>query len=70
MIYSKVDNPKCRICVYAEKINDSGNAKCTIKGVVPEDYCCKKFKYDIFKKTIRPQKSIDKNRYKKEDFIL
>jgi len=70
MIYSKIDNPKCNICTHADQNKSSGNVLCDIKGTVPADYCCKKFKYDIFKKKIKPRKSLVSSRYKKEDFSV
>lgn len=69
MIYSETENPKCCMCVYAEK-SVSGNAECSFKGTVPEDFCCKKFKYDIFKKTIKPKKVLRKNKFSEEDFMI
>lgn len=69
MIYSETENPKCCMCVYAEKVV-SGNAECSFKGIVPEDFCCKKFKYDIFKKTIKPKKVLRKHNFSEEDFMI
>ncbi len=70
MIYSKQDNPKCTLCIYATIDKPSGNVNCELKGTVPSDFLCKKFKYDIFKKTIRPKKRLSKNNFSKEDFFL
>jgi len=70
MIYSKPDNPKCTLCVFAEIDPSSGNVKCELKGSVPGDFCCKKFKYDIFKKTIRPKKRFSGGNFSKDDFVL
>ena len=70
MIYSKVDNPKCTLCVHAQIHNESDNITCDIKGTVPADFCCKKFKYDIFKKKIKPRKVLKSQNFSKEDFTL
>lgn len=70
MIYSKPDNPKCNLCVYAQKIENSTNMQCEIKGTVPSDFCCRKFKYDIFKKKIKPKKTLKENSYTEEDFLI
>ncbi len=70
MIYSKQDNPKCTLCAFAEVDKDSGNVNCEHKGTVPSDFLCRKFKYDIFKKTIRPKKRLSKGGFSKEDFSL
>ena len=68
MIYSKVENPKCNTCIYAEIKENSGNVLCDIKGTVPADFCCRKYKYDILKKKIRPQKKFVTGKFTKENF--
>ncbi len=70
MIYSKVDNPKCATCVFADLKGNGANALCEIKGSVPADFCCKKYKYDIFKKKIIPKKNLDLEKYSEKDFSL
>ena len=70
MIYSKVENPKCHLCIHADKNNKSGNLLCEIRGTVPADFACKKFKYDIFKKTLKPKRNADKKSYSPDDFII
>jgi len=70
MIYSKIENPKCNLCVHADQNKESGNILCDIKGTVPADYCCKKFKYDIFKKKIKPRHNLSPKSYTKEDFSV
>lgn len=70
MIYSEIDNPKCRLCAYADAHSSNGNMTCSFKGAVPEDFCCRKFKYDIFKREIKPHKVMKKANFSKEDFTL
>ncbi|MBQ8588356.1 MAG: hypothetical protein IJ454_03085 [Clostridia bacterium] len=70
MIYSQIENPKCNLCVHADENKASGNILCDIKGTVPADYCCKKFKYDIFKKKIKPRQALSQKSYTKEDFSV
>lgn len=70
MIYSKVDNPKCTLCVHADIHTESENVSCEIKGTVPADFCCKKFKYDIFKKKLKPRKVLKPQKFSKEDFTV
>ena len=70
MIYSKNDNPKCSSCVYATIQENGGNVHCEIKGTIPADFCCKKYKYDIFKKKIKPRKKLNLNNYSQENFEL
>ena len=70
MIYSKVENPKCATCANCEIQENGGNVLCEIKGTVPADYCCRKYKYDIFKKKIKPRKKLIKNKFSKDDFLL
>lgn len=70
MIYLKQENPKCTTCIHAVLKENDGNARCDIKGTVPADFCCKKYKYDIFKKKIKPRKKLNLSRYSTEDFSL
>ena len=70
MIYSKTENPRCTLCVHADENKTSGNILCDIKGTVPADFVCKKFKYDIFKKTVKPKKKFVKPEFKPEDFSV
>jgi hypothetical protein len=70
MIYSKQDNPKCTLCIYATIDKTSANVSCELKGTVPSDFLCRKFKYDIFKKTIRTKKRLSNGSFSKEDFAL
>jgi hypothetical protein len=70
MIYSKVENPKCFLCTHADKNSKSGNLLCDIRGTVPADFVCKKFKYDIFKKTIKPVKKLGTKVFSPDDFSV
>lgn len=70
MIYSKVDNPKCATCVFASIKGNGANALCEIKGSVPADFWCKKYKYDIFKKKIKPRETLNFNNFSQKDFSL
>ena len=70
LIYSKLENPRCNLCVYADQNKTSGNILCELKGTVPADFVCKKFKYDIFKKTVKPRKKLEKSRFTSEDFSV
>jgi len=70
MIYSKVDNPLCSNCIHAKLTENGGNVLCDIKGTVPADFCCKKYKYDIFKKKIKPRKTLKINKFSKQDFDI
>ncbi len=70
MIYSEIENPKCNLCVHADENKTSGNILCDIKGTVPADFVCKKFKYDIFKKSVKPKKKLASATYNAEDFSV
>lgn len=70
MIYSKIDNPKCNLCIHSDANKASGNVLCDIRGTVPADYYCKKFKYDIFKKKIKPRRSLASKEYRDKDFSV
>lgn len=46
----------CRFCQHARLIDDSDNVLCSHKGVVREDFFCRKFAYDFLKRD--PGKSV------------
>jgi hypothetical protein len=71
MIYSEEINKICGLCQYAERIDgDEDNMNCAIKKAsVPfTGEVCRKFKYDIFKKTVRRKKKL--KTYSAADFEL
>ncbi len=70
MIYSQQENPKCQICAHAVFHETNANMVCKFKGTMPEDFCCRKFKYDIFKREIKPHKKIIENKFTADDFKL
>lgn len=70
MIYSAPENPRCSFCAHSNSNKESGNILCDIKGTVPADYACKKFKYDIFKKKIKPRKAKKMPSFTPDDFSL
>ena len=43
-------SPKCEYCEFSTPTNDGDTVLCPKKGVVSKDWCCKKYKYDIFKR--------------------
>ena len=69
MIYRTVENPACRLCANSD-MPCSGNVNCKIKGTVPADYLCKKFKYDIFKREIKPKAKRPGFKFTQKDFSL
>ncbi len=68
MIYRKSIEPRCRLCAHATLTENSLNVMCDIKGKMPCDFACKKYKYDIFKREIKPKPKMKK--YKAEDFVI
>lgn len=69
MIYKKLENPSCRLCVHGDN-PCSGNVDCKIKGTVPADFVCKKFKYDIFKRQIKPKPKKGAFKFTKDNFAI
>ena len=69
MIYRKNIEPKCRLCKNGE-ILSGNNIKCKLKGIVPGDYACKKFDYDIFKREIKPKPKLKTEKFSKSDFEI
>ncbi|MBQ3125259.1 MAG: hypothetical protein IJC09_07570 [Clostridia bacterium] len=72
MIYSDDINKVCGLCVYAQKLEDSEDEMfCTLfkKNTATSQGDCKKFKYDIFKKTVRRKRRL-KTEFTAEDFEI
>ena len=60
--------PMCLFCEKAHKIEGSCMVMCEKKGAVDEEYCCKKFKYNLLARIPKRRASIDFSKYSKEDF--
>ena len=52
MCFKRKNNSEniCRFCAHARLLCDSDNVLCETKGIVSEDYSCKKFAYDFLKR--------------------
>ena len=71
LIYSEDINKVCALCVYAELNGEADEVYCTRykKNTAATKGDCKKFKYDIFKKTVRRKRRL-KTEFTAEDFKL
>ena len=65
MFFKKKKNPEniCRFCQSARLIDDSDNVLCSDKGIVREDFTCKKFAYDYLKREPKKQTKVDALEY-------
>ncbi len=68
MIYRKTIEPRCSLCKNASFIQNSLNINCKIYGQRPNDFVCKKYDYDIFKRQIKPKPKM--KIFKSKDFDL
>ena len=68
-MYSTDIEPKCALCQKGEVIPGTREVLCDKYGVVPYDYVCKKYKYDIFKKKVRRKNDLN-DIYSEEDFLI
>ncbi|MDP4152315.1 MAG: hypothetical protein Q8865_02580 [Bacillota bacterium] len=68
MIFSK-DHPKiCALCEKATKITGREELICQKRGIVREDYTCRGFRYDVFKRI--PMRRPSLPTYDKDDFSV
>lgn len=44
----------CEYCEYAELLSNGSDVLCSKKGIVAADYHCRKFKYDLLKRSPAP----------------
>ena len=61
-------SPKCEYCEFSTPTNDGDTVLCPKKGVVSKDWCCKKYKYDIFKR--EPKLPPTAPEFSKSDFEI
>lgn len=61
-------SPKCEYCEFSTPTNDGDTVLCPKKGVVSKDWCCKKYKYDIFKR--EPKLHQTAPEFSKSDFEI
>lgn len=73
MIYSEDINKVCGLCVFAKSDTETDGKEllCTLfnKNKEVTESCCKKFKYDIFKKTVHRKRRL-KTDFSADDFKL
>lgn len=72
MIYSEDISKICALCVNAQILQDNENeiyCEKRKKNMLIHNDGCKKFEYDIFKKTVRPKRRL-KTDFSPEDFSL
>ena len=67
-IFNKNQRKSCAFCAYGIKSDYSNEIFCKKKGIVGTDDVCRKYKYDVLKRTPEA-KTISKN-YSSEDFKL
>lgn len=58
----------CKHCLFSHEFDSDNEVLCSKRGVVSVNDSCRKYKYDVLKRTPRIA-SLGKN-YKEEDFIL
>ncbi len=68
-MYSPDIEPKCALCQMGEPLPGNKEVVCDKYGVVPYDYVCKKYKYDIFKKKVRRKNGLD-GQFSDDDFSI
>ena len=62
--------PCCKICIYSRPMAGLEELSCEKKGVVRQDYYCRKFSLDILSKSARRRHSLNKDEISKKDFSL
>jgi len=69
MLFRKKIQRACSYCVRSVKLDDA-SILCTMKGVMPLDGACRKFRYDPFKRIPSKKKALDFSKYDEEDYSL
>jgi hypothetical protein len=71
-IYSEEIDKVCRLCVYSETVKGTKeHVRCTkLGGYVPIGHMCDLFEYDVFKRVVRRKKTVVKDKFTADDFLL
>lgn len=67
-LFNKNQRKSCAYCCYGVKSQFSNEIFCSKKGVVTSENVCRKYKYDVLKRT--PDQNIISKNYSAEDFKL
>ena len=68
MLFSKNTDPRCQVCVHAQKINEK-DAICSRNGIVSLGYKCRHFKYDAIKR-VPAEDSANVGDFSAKDFSI
>lgn len=69
MLFRKKINRSCSYCQRGTAM-ENDQILCSKRGVVSSFYCCRKFRYDPYKRIPLKMKSLDFNKYQDIDFSL
>ena len=69
-MFKDVESPKCYFCEHGKRIPNTSDVICSKKGIVSEEYVCKKYSYDIFKREVKRKANLNTSKFSKEDFEL
>lgn len=61
-------SPSCAYCLNGKPSPDGETVLCSKKGVVAKDFSCRKYKYDILKRT--PKRAPKLQSFTEDDFKL
>ena len=68
-LFRKKIDPRCAYCERGRDLGD-GTVACVHKGVVDEDFHCRKFRYDPLKRTPPRPAPLRSDQLRAEDFSL
>ena len=67
-LFNQDCSPSCSLCARCRKSPTESEMLCIVMGVVPEDFSCRKFRYDPLKR--KPREANLQSLYAAEDFKL
>jgi hypothetical protein len=62
--------PMCLYCKHSRAVALTDDMLCAKKGIVPREGRCRKYAYDLLKRTPRRRLEPDFSRFAKEDFTV
>lgn len=67
-LFGRNIEPRCLYCEFGKQTSQQNIILCRNKGIVNNDYYCKKYRYSPFKRT--PKRMANLPIFDREDFIL
>lgn len=70
MKFKSDQTPMCLFCTKGKPLPGTEDVLCTLRGIVSQDYCCKKYEYNILTRKPRRKRELNTDKFSPEDFEI